>query len=855
MTTDWLTIKKTPWTLGLLFLGILILFQATGLPDRLNHWLYDQAVATWPAPISNNVALVAIDEYSLGQLGRWPWPRGLHGELIDRLRESGAETIVLDILLPEQSDEDNQLAAAMHRHGQVVLPVHLTASNQKQLIYEQLPTPVLTEAASALGHAHVELDNDGLVRGIYLQNGTIERLWPSLSLAHQSAAQPNPRQGLSARLNIRKDYRRVPLAGISGTLPSVSYSKVLEGTYPAGFFAGKTVFVGATAAGLGDILPTPVSGRGLPMPGVEFHANIYSAHLQGLLITEAPTWAGLALSLFVLVILALLLPRLLPISTVATCIALFAALMTGYLFFLLILHINLPVAHALMLPLAAMPISSGLQLTMTNRFLNRQLDDMASAPKLSLPHPAKRQPAQLLAHFRALLQPEGWLLSENGELLEAQGMTLSQTPHLSETGHWVHQLNHSWIRLERGSSIYVLGLELNNDLSREVTQHYLHQLKLEPDSQHQPGHHSHRNLSPRIEKVKLANERLYQMQAFIQRSFQHMPDGIIVTDELAVIRFANRHIEDWFREPMPSLSGMPLTSLLEGHDPRDNPPWHETVSETLTLKESRTVDLKVHGKDFLIHFAPFTLPGDGQLGIIANISDISELREQQRQHREAVDFISHDVRSPLVSQLALIEQLKRDPSSIDDRQLEQLGKLARRSYNLAEEFVHLARAEQLSETRFYECELLAIVENARDSVCEQAQEKQILLQLNDTEDLWLRGNAELLERAVINLLTNAIQYSSPGTTINIQVYRAGHLAGLTIADEGAGIDETELPYLFDRYHRQRSSELAGHRGTGLGLAFVKTVVKKHKGKIYVDSKLGVGTTFTLKLPIADPMNE
>ncbi|MFC4976731.1 hypothetical protein ACFPTY_20070 [Halomonas beimenensis] len=72
------------------------------------------------------------------------------------------------------------------------------------------------------------------------------------------------------------------------------------------------------------------------------------------------------------------------------------------------------------------------------------------------------------------------------------------------------------------------------------------------------------------------------------------------------------------------------------------------------------------------------------------------------------------MRSPLVSQLALIEQLKRDPSNIEPAQLEQLGKLARRSYNLAEEFVQLARAEQLTETRCYECEFLAIAENARD---------------------------------------------------------------------------------------------------------------------------------------------
>ena len=471
---------------------------------------------------------------------------------------------------------------------------------------------------------------------------------------------------------------------------------------------------------------------------------------------------------------------------------------------------------------------------------------------MSLPEPSRRHPAQLLEHFRALLQPEGWWLSEDGELLSARELDANDVPPL-EPSQWFHTNNQSWIHLQRGNKQFVLGLLLPNDLSREVIQRYLRRLTLGNGDQPVRAARPRENISARIERVRLATERLNNLQQFIRRSFERMPDGIIVTDELGVIRFANGHIEEWFREPMPSLAGMPLARLLEGHDPRETPPWHETVSETLTLRQSRTVDLHIRDKDFLIHFAPFALPESDQNGIIANISDISELREQQRQHREAIDFISHDVGSPLVSQLALIEQLKRNPGHIEPAQLEQLGRLARRSYHLAEEFVQLARAEQLTETRFYECEFLAIVENARDSVSEQAAEKGIHLVLQGTEDLWLRGNAELLERAVINLLTNAVQYSPGHSTVNIQVFRAGHQACLTVSDEGSGIAPEELPHLFDRYRRQKSSELSGNHGTGLGLSFVNVVVEKHRGEIAVSSALGEGSAFTLKLPVANPL--
>ncbi len=125
--------------------------------------------------------------------------------------------------------------------------------------------------------------------------------------------------------------------------------------------------------------------------------------------------------------------------------------------------------------------------------------------------------------------------------------------------------------------------------------------------------------------------------------------------------------------------------------------------------------------------------------------------------------------------------------------------------------------------------------------------------LQGTEDLWLKGNAELLERAVINLLTNAVQYSPPKSTINIQLFQAGHQACLTVIDEGEGIAPEELPHLFDRYRRQKSSELSGNHGTGLGLSFVNVVVEKHRGEIHVDSRLGEGSAFTLKLPVTHPI--
>ncbi len=850
MTRNWLPIKTNPWTLGLPLLLMLWLLHAFDAPQRLDFWTYDTLITSFPGEVSPDIALVAIDEKSLDHLGPWPWNRRVHGRLIEKLEAAGADIIVFDILFTEATPDDSSLASAMRSHGGVILPLHLSPTSSNQLITTHFPAPELTEAAAALGHAHVELDEDGLARGTYLRSGVENRLWPSLALATAggSVIADNTPQA-APYINIRQHYRAVPLAGPAGSVTTYSYTDVLSDPPSPQRFQNKAVFIGATAAGFGDVLPTPFSALGQPLSGVEFHANAYSAVTDKTLISRAPLSLSLALATIALIVLALGLPRVRPGQALSLCLLLTFSLLAAQAILLFTGGLWLSVAHALIIAILAIPVSTALRLAMTNRFLNRQLDELALGPSMALPSPAARHPAQLMSHFRALLQPLGWLVAQDEETIDADGLSLSEAPGLESTGHWVHRNNESWVRLGRGGHQYTLGLKFPNDLNREAVQRYLQQLPLAESVTQAPDSYPRENISARIERVRKATAQMNQMQQFIHRSFESMPDGIIVTDELGIIRFANGHIEAWFGEPMPSLNGLPLARLLDGHDPRESAPWHETVSETLTLAQARTVDLQLANKAFLIHFAPFALPGSDQSGIIANVSDISELREQQRQHREAIDFISHDVRSPLVSQLALIEQLKRNHGQIDSAQLDQLGRLARRSYNLAEEFVQLARAEQLTETRFYECEFLAIVENARDSVSEQAAEKDIKLVLNGEEDLWLKGNAELLERAVINLITNAVQYSPGGSTITVQVFSAGHQACLTVADEGEGIAEHELPHLFSRFRRQQSSELSGNHGTGLGLSFVNVVVEKHHGVISVDSRLGEGSAFRLRLPM------
>ncbi|WP_097460655.1 CHASE2 domain-containing protein [Mangrovitalea sediminis] len=845
---------------ALLALVLLILMlQLTGVIPQLNLGLYDAMIDGDRLPPARDLAVVAIDERSLRELGQWPWNRQVHAALIKRLDQDGVKAIAFDVLFTESSpnpSDDRALASAMRQAHNVVLPVHIYPVSAEQPLSEFLPTPELANAAAALGHVNVQLDSDEVVRGLYLRQGLGEAVWPSLAaalatLTHPEVKIPGPDVSAPPFVNVQQDYVRTPFAPSRAAIPTYSYVDVLEGRVPASLLQGKAVFVGATAAGLGDRLPTPVSGGSAPMSGVQFHANVYSALIQHRLIhSVSGLWQVLLLALVILVSLQSL-TRLAPRYALPFVIGLSSLIILCSAGLLYSSSLWLPVGASVLASLLAWPVFTAQRLTLLNRFLSQQVNLLGRQSRDTF-WTTRESPPQILAHLVELLLPAGWCLVEDGEVLEEKHLAPRDCPQNPSpvTGSWRHEGPTSWLRIRRGDHHFLIGLKWSTGINYRELQRYVDPLTFTDQQPLRPRFRPSERLIRKIEEVQQASVALANLYAFTTQGFAQMPNGIMVVDALGVIRFVNGHVASWLGEPQSSLPGMALAHLLDSVDPGGEHRWHDTVGDTLLHGQRRALEMRVQARDLLIELVPFTFPATREAGAIANIADVTTIRDQQRQQREAIDFISHDVRSPLVSQLALIEQLKRSGTPVEPGQLEQIAKLAKRSYQLAEEFVQLARAEQMSSVRFYECEALAIVENATDAVQEQAMAKSITLDLKGTEDLWIWGNAELLERAIINLLTNAVQHSKPGSRVHVSVEPINDSVLVSVEDNGSGIAPEDMPHLFERFRRPRQNELRGKLGTGLGLSFVKVVADKHGGEIDVSSTLDVGTTFRLWLPAA-----
>lgn len=307
----------------LLLLGVILSFFQTF--QRWDRFVYDYLLIAMARPQSEHIAIIAIDEKSLEQYGRWPWPRNIHAELIDKLSMGGAKVIGFDLIIAEPDtanpERDHLLAGAVSRNEQVIVPVISEMHPSEKGLRLTTAIPVLSSAAAGFGHVDFELDSDGIMRRVFLRAGHGKPTWDAMSLAMLQLTNPSMGQNLPGRRNpslhtaaagnwVRDFEVLLPFAGPPGHFERISYADFMADDFDPGIVSGKYVFIGTTAIGLGDTLPTPVSGESVPMAGVEINANLLDALQQGVTVTPMTTTGRVLLTALLVLLPLSLYPRL-----------------------------------------------------------------------------------------------------------------------------------------------------------------------------------------------------------------------------------------------------------------------------------------------------------------------------------------------------------------------------------------------------------------------------------------------------------------------------------------------------------------------------------------------------------------
>lgn len=844
---------------GAALLAVAALLLLTGWAWRLDALLYDTHYRFWQRPAPDDVVIVAIDLRSLEALGRWPWPRRRHAELIDKLTKAGAAVIVMDIIFaepdPQDGSGDRALAEAIRHHGRVVMPVFMEQTRAGGQAVESLPFAPLAGSA-LLGHAHIELDPDGIARRLYLKEGLGQPRWDHLALAAARALAPerwktlpgtrNPAPAGASPYVWARDYQvLLPFAGPPGHYPYLSYAQVLSGDFPTNAFAGKTVFVGTTATGMGDALPTPVSGLSQPMPGVEINANVFDALQRHLTIETLGRPGQLALTALLVLLPVLIFPRVSPRQSLLSAALLLAGTVVLSTLLLRYARLWFPPASAFIALLLAYPLWSWRRLELAMRFLNQELQRLHEEPGFASHMPDLDS---AMAFINRLVPIEGWCLQQAGGRATATWGRALGPPCDTEPRRWCsHRPHEYWTRVIRDGTTWLLGVY--RKVPEAPTAHESTLLvelvrPFAPPSPARPASAAEQ-VQARIQQVQHATQRLRGLRRFIAESLAAMADGVLVCNALGHVHLANAraaaYLEAGRPEALIDANLMEALHSLRGETPLD---WASLVRQALLHNDMvRTNARNPSGQTLLVQLAPLSLSPGRVRGLIVNLSDITPLTDAQRKRAETLNFLSHDLRAPLVSLLALIERGREGERPAIN--LDRAEDYTRRTLTLADNFLQLSRAESSEPLRHDMVNLVTVAWQARDTVWDQARRRDISLVENyAVDEAWLAGDAELLERAVTNLLANAIQYSPPGSRVTLNIQQHDRLIECCVADTGPGIPADLQDHVFERYRRGDTRT----EGTGLGLAFVKAVAQKHGGRVSLHSVPGKGARFCITLP-------
>ena len=288
-----------------------------------------------------------------------------------------------------------------------------------------------------------------------------------------------------------------------------------------------------------------------------------------------------------------------------------------------------------------------------------------------------------------------------------------------------------------------------------------------------------------------------------------------------------------------------------------NPDLQHFVTTSLASNEPIEDNITLHkdNREYFLQAKSSVLQDEqGQkIGILVVLNDITRLKRLEQVRSDFVANVSHELKTPITSIKGFVETLLEGAMKKPEEAKRFLDIIARQTHRMdaiIDDLLALSRIEQHAERTEIEREngrIKDVLETAIELCRNKAQAKAIKIELSCDDDIVANINVPLLEQAVVNLLDNAVKYSSSGSKIELSAVQINKKTAITVTDFGCGIDKESLPRLFERFFRVDKARSRKLGGTGLGLAIVKHIVQAHNGSVTVESSPGQGSRFTITL--------
>jgi len=336
--------------------------------------------------------------------------------------------------------------------------------------------------------------------------------------------------------------------------------------------------------------------------------------------------------------------------------------------------------------------------------------------------------------------------------------------------------------------------------------------------------------------------------AGMQEALETAPLAALLLARDTTILFANREARRLF----PSLrTGDPLSLRLRVPEVLDAvaATLRDHVAQGTDFSERRPVERSFHARTF-----PLTAESGKAPALAVFLEDASGLRRVEAMRSDFVANASHELRTPLASILGFIETLQgpaRRDAEAQQKFLAIMADQARRMARLVDDLLSLSRIqlkEHIPPTA--RVDVRGVVEQIADALSGLARERGVTVAIMASGPAVVAGDRDDLLRVFDNLIENAIKYGRSGGKVDVSIEDEAATPDIVIRvrDYGPGIDPQHLPRLTERFYRVDTTVSRAEGGTGLGLALVKHIVNRHRGRLDIDSEPGMGATFSVSLP-------
>ena len=332
----------------------------------------------------------------------------------------------------------------------------------------------------------------------------------------------------------------------------------------------------------------------------------------------------------------------------------------------------------------------------------------------------------------------------------------------------------------------------------------------------------------------------------LSRIVSNIADVVIVFDENNNVLLMNqsaipvlRLYADGKYEGKPAAEVLSDTALLEVYDKSRT--YHQPINEEVKMPNGRAYNAQ--------------LSWHANIGRILVLQDITSLKETDQLKNELISTVSHDLKQPLTVMNGYLDLLQLT-QTFEGRSLEYIQNARRSIMNmrgLIDDLLNLAKIESGIQLNVSSLEIKPLLQGCINGIRGAAAAKMIAIDFSvEPVDLYLAGDLTSINQVFSNLIGNAVKYTSPEGKVTVKAEKNGDAVLVTIQDTGLGISPEDQARIFDRFYRVRRPETDNIEGTGLGLAIVKRLVEIHRGQIGVESRLGEGSKFFVRLPLGKP---